>query len=416
MDTNQKTRQAPNRSRSAGTGKKKKKSTGLSALFGAKNTKKRPAPAAKTRQPQQRRTVTAEEAARRREAVARRQQEQLAAAVEQEISGEAIPEMVFKPTAEEQKRVRTPEENKRSEIRRRSAKRTKEREEEAKRSEKRPTVTYTDPAPFNLKKLLLQLSVVVAVVLAIVMGISVFFRVEKVVVYGNDAYSAWTVQEASGIEGGENLLTFGSTRACGKIITALPYVETARIGIKLPDTVNIYIKEFDVVYAIKSGTGDWWLMTSGGKIVEKIDSGIANSYTKVLGVEVESPSVGSEARAVEQMVPVTQETAPEGETVSTEPVFTITGADRLKAALLILDALELNDIVGEAASINVASLNSLELMYGTRYQVKLGNSENMEYKIASMKQAVAQLNEYQTGVLDVSFTTWPDRPGYTPYE
>jgi len=119
---------------------------------------------------------------------------------------------------------------------------------------------------------------------------------------------------------------------------------------------------------------------------------------------------------VEELIPVTQETTAEGETVSTEPVFTITGADRLKAALMILDALELNDIVGEAASVNVSSLNNLELMYGTRYQVKLGDSTNMEYKIASMKQAVAQLNEYQTGILDCSFTTWTDRPGYTPYE
>ena len=78
--------------------------------------------------------------------------------------------------------------------------------------------------------------------------------------------------------------------------------------------------------------------------------------------------------------------------------------------------MELNDIVGEAASINVQSLTNLELMYGSRYQVKLGNTDQMEKKIADMKQAVAQLNDYQTGILDVSYTTWIDRPGYTPYE
>ncbi len=418
MDTKQKPRTA--QSRTGSPTKKAKKKTGLFSFGRKKQPAKRTAPAAKSQK-----TMTPEEAARRREAAARRRAQEQAAqaaaeeqakAAQQTAVDESIPEMVFKPTEEEQNHTRTPEENKRSEVRRRSAKRTKERQEEAKKSAKRPSVTYTDPAPFNLKKLLLQLAVVTAVVLAIVMGLSVFFRVEKVVVYGNNAYSAWTIQEASGIENGQNLLTFGSTRACGKIITALPYVENARIGIKLPDTVNIYIKEFDVVYAVSSPGGEWWLMTSGGKIVEKIDSGIANSYTKVLGVEVESPTIGAEAKAVEQLIPVTQETGAEGETVSTEPVFTITGADRLKAALLILDALELNDIVGEAASINVSSLNNLELMYGIRYQVKLGDSNNMEYKIASMKQAIAQLNEYQTGILDCSFTTWIDRPGYTPYE
>ena len=412
MSTNQKTRPAANRS--AGRSGTKKKKSGLAGLF-QKQPAKRTGTKTTAVQPQ-RRTVSAEEAARRREAAARQAQAEQQAA-EQTAVEAAIPEMVFKPGAEEQEpRIRTPEENKRAEVRRRSARRTQEREEEAKRSARRPNVTYTDPVPFNLRKLLLQLAVVVAVVLAIVMGISVFFKVENVVVYGNEAYSAWTIQEASGIETGENLLTFGATRACGRITTNLPYVNTVRIGIKLPDTVNIYIEEFDVVYAVQSVDDSWWLMTSGGKITEKIDSGVANSYTKVLGVEIETPTVGADAKAHEELIPVTQETTAEGETVSTEPVYTITGADRLRAALLILDALELNDIVGEAASINVQSLNNLELMYGSRYQVKLGDSNNMEYKIASMKQAVAQLNDYQTGILDCSFTTWTDRPGYTPYE
>ena len=328
---------------------------------------------------------------------------------------EGLPEMVFN-TAQEQTRIRTPEENKRSAMRRKSAKRAKERQEEAKRVSKRPSVTYTQPAPFNLQKLLLQLTATVAVVLAVVMGLSVFFKVEKVVVFGNKAYSAWRIQEAAEIELGSNLLTFGSTRACGRITTKLPYVDTARIGIKLPDTVNIYIKEFDVVYAIQSAGDDWWLMTSGGKIVEQIDAGLANTYTRVLGVKVDSPVPGMQAKAVEALIPVDQATSPTDATEDTEPVVIITGAERLRTALLILDALELNDIVGEASSIDVSSLNSLELMYGARYQVKLGTSEDMEYKIASMKQAVAQLNEYQTGILDVSFTTWTDRPGYTPFE
>ena len=351
-----------------------------------------------------------------RQAAAREQEAEKSALLAPEEEG--LPEMVFN-TAQEQTRIRTPEENKRAAMRRKSAKRAKERQEEAKRVSKRPNVTYTQPTPFNLQKLLLQLTATVAVVLAVVMGLSVFFKVEKVVVFGNKAYSAWRIQEAAEIELGSNLLTFGSTRACGRITTKLPYVDTARIGIKLPDTVNIYIKEFDVVYAIQSAGDDWWLMTSGGKIVEQIDAGLANTYTRVLGVKVDSPVPGMQAKAVEALIPVDQATSPTdatGTAEDTEPVVIVTGAERLRTALLILDALELNDIVGEASSIDVSSLNSLELMYGSRYQVKLGTSDNMEYKIASMKQAVAQLNEYQTGILDVSFTTWTDRPGYTPFE
>lgn len=412
MDTNQKKRpqSGTQRSRSAGTpAKKKKKSAGLFGLGAKKKPQRRPPQNTQRRRPDP-------EAAARRAAEQAQIQQQMNVAQPVDEAAEAIPEMVFKTGAQDQSRVQTPEQTHREEVRRRSAKRKKERKAEAKKASKRPNVTYTQPAPFNLQKLLLQLTAVVAVVLAIVMGLSVFFRVKHVVVYGNEAYSAWTVREASGIEENDQLLSFGATRACGKITTALPYVNTVRIGIKLPDTVNIYIEEHDVVYAIKSGDGNWWLITSGGKITEKIDAGKASGYTKVLGVEVDSPAVGMDAKAVEVLVSAPQATDPEGETESTEAVYTITGSDKLKAALLILDALELNDIVGEAASINVQSLNNLELMYGSRYQVKLGNTDQMEKKIADMKQAVAQLNDYQTGILDVSYTTWTDRPGYTPYE
>lgn len=271
-----------------------------------------------------------------------------------------------------------------------------------------PAVIYTDPKPFNRSKLLVQLMSVAAVVMALVLGVSVFFKVKTIAISGAQTYSAWKVREASGISEGDNLLTFSRARAIAKIRAELSYVDKVRIGIKLPDTVNIYIEELDVAYAIKSQDGVWWLMTSDGRMVAQSDTASAEKYTKVLGVAVESPVVNGQALAVEE---APAETMEDGEPI---PV-TVTGAQRLSAALTILKALEANDIVGEAASIDVSSLNAIELMYGQRYEVNLGDTTNMEYKIACMNDAILQLSEYQTGKLDISFTTWQDQVGYTPF-
>ena len=89
---------------------------------------------------------------------------------------------------------------------------------------------------------------------------------------------------------------------------------------------------------------------------------------------------------------------------------------RLDAALSILRALEANEIVGEAASVDVTRLEDIILWYGTRYQVNLGGIGNMEYKIACMNDTILQLSDYQTGVLDVSFNFWKEQVGYTPFE
>ena len=66
--------------------------------------------------------------------------------------------------------------------------------------------------------------------------------------------------------------------------------------------------------------------------------------------------------------------------------------------------------------INVENLTNIVLWYGARYQVNLGDTNEIEKKISYMNQAVAQLSEYQIGVLDVSFVTWPDQVGFTPAE
>lgn len=290
----------------------------------------------------------------------------------------------------------------------RPKKRTSRRTESSRPKTPTPAVIYTQPLPFNRDRLIVQLITVTAVVLAIVMGLSVFFKVETITVTGADTYSAWAVREASGISEGDKLLTFSKIRAASQIMANLPYVKGVRIGIKLPDTVNIMIEEESVVYAIKSSDGQWWMMDSDGRVVEQANNAKAATATQVLGVTLEAPTVNEKGVATEVTPSETNEL---GELI---PVTT-TGAQRLTAALQILKALENNDIVGEAASVDVTSTEDIILWYGTRYQVNLGDTSRLDYKVDCMNDAILQMSDYQSGVLDISFTIWPNQVGYTPF-
>ena len=274
-------------------------------------------------------------------------------------------------------------------------------------------IVYTQPKAFNAHRLILQLISVLAVVLALVMGVCIFFKVEGIEVSGAMVYTEWAVRQASGIEEGDRLLTFSRPRASGKIYAELPYVNHVRFGIKLPNTVIIDIDELDVVYAIKSSDGTNYLMSSQGKIVEQTDGGNADSYTQIIGVTLADPVVGQQARAAEEIVATSEnETIPTGETQS---VAVVTNATRLATALTILQSLERNGIVGEASMVDVSDLDHIQLDYGTRYEVNLGNSGNIDYKIAAMRDTINKLADYQTGELDVSFTIREDQVVYTPF-
>lgn len=271
-------------------------------------------------------------------------------------------------------------------------------------------VVYTAPDPISRKKMILGIATVASVVLALFLVCTVFFKVENVKVSGNVKYDEWTVFEASGIEKGDSLLTFGKGKACAKIAQNLPYVKIVRIGITLPNTVNIYIEELDIVYAAQDAKDGWWLLTSGGRVVEKTSDSVAKGKTKLEGFRLQSPAVGQSAKAVEA--------DPESNGGEEKPV-TITNQDRLDAALSIVTELERRGVLGQIASVNVENMGSIELWYGSTYQVKLGNDSQMEEKIGLMCQTIRtreSAGSNQGGVLDISFETYPGAVGFLPFE
>ena len=287
-------------------------------------------------------------------------------------------------------------------VRHSAAKESVAQKQRRRRTEKKPSVAqevvYLPPKPFSRNRLLLRLASVVAVVLALVLGISVFFKVELVMVSGNQKYSAEAVLEASGIQIGDNLLTFSRAKAGGKIIGKLPFVENVRFGIKLPGTVNIEITEVEVGYAIADANGVWWLISASGKVLEQLQTGANSGYTNILGVKLDAPYVGGPARALEEQSVQTDEAG------NTIPV-TVTAAKRLNTATNILQYLEQNGIIGEAAYVDVSELGSIRLQYGRRYLVELGDDTQLGYKISVLKAAVnkvAQDNPYSTGTLNIS--------------
>ncbi len=277
------------------------------------------------------------------------------------------------------------------------------------RPRKRPQadVVYTQPKPFNRNRFLLRLGTVVAVVIALMFGMSIFFKVEKVTVAGMEKYDAWTIRQASGIVDGENLLTVSEARIGGNIMEKLPYVSSVKVSISLPDTVHIQITEEQVFYAVESDEKTWWLIDSSGKLLEECTESAARQYTRVLGVKLTGPAAGAAATAQEQE----PETLDGGETV---PV-TVFGAEQLGCALQVLKGLEKYGLIGTVASVDVTDISAVEMWQDTRFQIQLGDVNGLDRKLDALKQALEKMNTYQAGALDVSFTLRPEEVVYTPF-
>ncbi len=298
-----------------------------------------------------------------------------------------------------------------------------------------PDVVYTQPGPFKRDRFLLQLLTVLAIVLALVFGMAIFFKVGKadtgkkgeqignVFVSGTEKYTPYDVVQASGIKPGTSLLTLRETEIGGRIMEQLPYITKVRVRIKLPDAVNIEVEESDVVYSVEADDGNWWLIRSDGIVVERTNGADAEQFTTIVGVKLAQPQVGQQAVAYEP----TQEEKPEEGTSEKEDTedaadavikpVTVLASDQLRAAISIIELLEDHSIIGKVSKVDVTGMNNLHLWYDDdRYQVILGDSTRLNEKIGIMKATVNKMEDYESGVLDISFTVLDDQVVYTPFQ
>ncbi len=282
------------------------------------------------------------------------------------------------------------------------------------KQESQVQIQYSPAKPFNRNRFLLHLATVLAVVLAVVLVMSIFFKVEQVMVSGSEKYTPWEVKEAAGIQSGDALLSLSEAKITANIQKKLPYIGDVRVGIKLPNTVKIEVKELEVVYAVQDGNSAWWLMDKTGRIVDSTDAAKAKDYTCIVGVQIQEGVVGQQAVAYENENTETAEGETDGITIPTLPPTPT--AQLLDAAIQILNALETNGVMGTVDSVDVSKIAELTLKYDGRYLVTLGDTSRLEYKIGAMKASIEKMGQYQEGYMDVSFTIWPNEVGYRPFE
>ena len=258
-----------------------------------------------------------------------------------------------------------------------------------------PEVIYTPPKPLRRGRFIWKLVSMAAVVAAVFMGLSVFFRVDTITVAGADKYSPWMIREAAGVEPGDALLGIGKARVASRIVTKLPYVDEVKVGVRLPGTVEIQITELQVTYSIEDENGAWWLISGSGRAVEQVTMEKALGYTSVVGLTIRTPKPGETVQAIPGVIVDPDE----GTSVTLEQAY---ADDQLDALITVMTALEANRIIGQVARIDVTNPADIRLEYPQLLTVLLGDSQRMDYKVSYLAAAVEQLSDSQSGELDLS--------------
>lgn len=263
---------------------------------------------------------------------------------------------------------REPTSNRRPSSRRPSQRPTKRPVPRQRKRRTTAEVSYTPNTWLRIFSLLL-------VVIVFVAGIAIFFRVEEIAVTGNALYTVEELQNASGVEQGDNLLILSKGDIAGSIMAVLPYVEEVRISKELPNRLTIDIVESEASYMIKGDDSVWWLINSDGKLLEQV-SASAGTYPTISGMTAVDPVAGMD--------------------VETE------NPDQIEAAVAVMGELESTDYLAKIVEINVEKPYEIIMYYEDIYQIELGGYDQMAYKIQYLTAVLEQLRETESGIIDLT--------------
>lgn len=230
----------------------------------------------------------------------------------------------------------------------------------------------------GLSRLLRPLSVLLAAV-AVVAALTMFFKVETIEVIGAGRYTASEIITASGVETGDNLILLDRYRIAQRIYTALPYITDVRPKQSFPSTLQIEVVETKTAAAIQ-GAGGWWLVNTGGKLLEVVDASAAADYLQIIGRQAVEPAV-SAPLALPESSPIT--------------------ASRL---LELLSALDEQGVLNRADRIDCSDPGILILEYDGRFRVELLYDADFPFKIAGLRQIAEEVLEpNETGTLRMTY-------------
>jgi len=213
-------------------------------------------------------------------------------------------------------------------------------------------------------------------VTALVVGATVFFRVERVTVTGNVRYTAEEIITASQVELGENLLGLNRFEISKSIRQQLPYIETVQPKPSLPDTLVLDVRECRAAARLVTERGDW-LLSPACKVLELVSDG-TSTLIELKGLRFQNPETGSIL------------TVEEAQTV------------RLTAAKQLLAALEERSVTARVTYVDLSSPQRIVMDYDSRFTVRLPIMGDYPYLLMALDAAVGKLESYETGTMDLT--------------
>ncbi len=220
--------------------------------------------------------------------------------------------------------------------------------------------------------------VLILTILAIilVMMFTPVFNIKDITVTGNVRVDTETALKVSGIVEGSNIFRINKIKANSRL-EKIPFIDNVKIKRHLPSKVEIIIEENKECAFIKF-MGNYIGIDMNGKILEVLQTDEKVNLPVITGITLKSFEAGK--------------------------ISDFTEEDKMNAIFELIGYLNNNEIYDLVKAINIKKDESLQLTLKNNTIVELGYNEKLKYKTAYLKSIIAELGEFQGGVIELADT------------
>ncbi len=212
---------------------------------------------------------------------------------------------------------------------------------------------------------------------AAVVGIGSFFKISDIQVTGNVIYSSQEILEVAGIAPGDNLFLINKRAIEESILENRGFVDTVTISRKLPDSVELNIRESQLLAYVEL-EGAYYIINRKCEILSKTDAAGAAGHIEIVGVQPLSPRVGE--------------------------LLTLGVSESAKEDYLadVMEMMLQKEMYKYVSRIDASNISSLKFNYRGNLVIDLGKNEELARKFDMLESILADLAENDRGTISLA--------------
>lgn len=256
------------------------------------------------------------------------------------------------------------------------------------------------------RRILGGLAVIAVLMVGVVLSINLLFKVTSFQVENMDGttpadtgpYTEQQILDLLGVQAGDQLFSFSTAEKAEILQTGLPYLDEVSVVTSMPGTVVVRVSPAVERFAVPYSGG--YLVVSDRMKILRVDSEWSDGLISLEAVVAANSGVtpGEFLRLSDG-----EETTGE-ETVADAAEQTETDA----AVRMLLESLQKEGLLDGVSMISLNDINEIHFLYEGRVSVKLGTTNNLDYKMRLAAAALLDadgkgLSASDRGTLDVSY-------------